>query len=86
MKVCCHFQRPCPDFSAVNWLKVFQHEITELDDEHDVASDVTEEQDEKGETTDIKDELEYFVNGNESVDHNQNLFNCKQQDEKNVSR
>ena len=21
MKVCCHFQRPCPDFSAVDWLK-----------------------------------------------------------------
>ena len=63
-------------------LPLSQHEITELDDEHDGASDITEGQDEKGETTDIKDELEYFVNGNESVDHNQNLFNCKQQDEK----
>ena len=53
---------------------MFQHEITELDDEHDGASDITEGQDEKGETTDIKDELEYFVNGNVSVDQNQSLF------------
>ena len=53
---------------------MYQHEITELVDEHEVASDVTEEHDEKGETTEIKDELEYFVNGNVSVDQNQSLF------------
>ena len=53
---------------------MYQHDITELVNEHEVASDVTEEYDEKGEATEIKDGLEYFVNGNVSVDQNESLF------------
>ena len=65
---------------------MFQHEITELDDKLDVASDVTEGQDDKGEMTDIKDGLEYFVNGNVSVDHNQIYSIVNNKMRKNVSR
>ena len=65
---------------------MFQHEVTELDDKHGVASDVTEGQDEKGETTNVKDGLEYYVNGNASVSHNRIYSIVKNKMRKNVSR
>ena len=51
----------------------------------DDASDIAEREDEKGDTTDIKDELENYVNGNESVYHNQIYSIINKQMRKNVS-
>ena len=63
-----------------------EHDVTKLVNEHEVASDVTEEYDEKGEATEVKDRLEYFMNENISVDKLEIIFQFKQLDEENASK
>ena len=45
--------------SFKSFFLLFQLDVTELADKHGVASDITEGQDERGETTNVKDGLKY---------------------------
>ena len=63
---------------ALGLTLLFQHGFAVLDDTFDIAK----REGEMGDVTDIEEEIENYVNGNESVYQNQFLFNFRQTNEK----